>query len=60
MLEHRPYVPISHGVRVGTSILSYNGRLCFGVTGDFDSAPDVDVVATGTAAGIEQLAALAR
>jgi diacylglycerol O-acyltransferase len=60
MVEHRPYVPISHGVRIGTSILSYNGRLFFGVTGDFDSAPDVDVVAAGTAAGIDQLVERAR
>ena len=25
MLEYLPFVPISHGVRVGTAILSYNG-----------------------------------
>jgi diacylglycerol O-acyltransferase / wax synthase len=55
MLEHRPYVPISHGLRVGTAILSYNGNLAFGVTGDFDSAPDVDIVAKGIKAGIGQL-----
>ena len=45
MVEYRPFVPISHGVRIGTAILSYNGRLAFGVTGDFDNAPDVDVLA---------------
>ncbi len=39
MLEYRPFVPISHGVRVGTAILSYNGRLCFGITGDYATAP---------------------
>ena len=55
MLEHRPYVPISHGLRVGTAILSYHGLLSFGVTGDFDAAPDVAVVAAGIAAGIDQL-----
>jgi WS/DGAT/MGAT family acyltransferase len=55
MIEHRPYVPISHGVRIGTAILSYNGRLAFGVTGDFDAAPDVGVVANGIVRGIDEL-----
>jgi hypothetical protein len=57
MLEYRPFVPISHGVRVGTAILSYNGRLSFGVTGDLDSAPDVALVADGAANSIRSLAA---
>ncbi|MBK5289847.1 MAG: wax ester/triacylglycerol synthase family O-acyltransferase [Acidimicrobiia bacterium] len=55
MLEYRPFVPISHGVRVTTAILSYNGRLYFGITGDYKTAPDVDVLASGAARGIEQL-----
>ncbi|HEY5108427.1 MAG TPA: wax ester/triacylglycerol synthase family O-acyltransferase [Acidimicrobiales bacterium] len=55
MEEYRPYVPISHGLRVGTAILSYNGRLFFGVTGDFRSTPDVGVLAEATAAGIDDL-----
>ena len=28
-------MPIYHGVRVGTAILSYNGTAFFGVTGDY-------------------------
>ena len=55
MLEYRPFVPISHGVRVGTAILSYDGNLAFGVTGDYDSAPDVDVLAQAIATGIDEL-----
>ncbi len=55
MLEYRPFVPIGHGLRVGTAILSYNGGLFFGVTGDYETVPDVDVVATAAAAGIEEL-----
>ena len=55
MTEHRPFVPIGPGLRVGTAILSYDGRLFFGVTGDYDTAPDVDVVATGIEAGIAEL-----
>jgi WS/DGAT/MGAT family acyltransferase len=59
MLEYYPYVPISHGVRVGTAILSYNDRLGFGVTGDFDTAQGVGVLATAIEAGIEELRDLA-
>lgn len=59
MLEYRPYVPISHGLRVGTAILSYNGRLFFGVTGDFRTTPDVPVLADEAATGIEELRELA-
>ena len=55
MLEYRPFVPISHGVRVSTAILSYNGRLFFGITGDYATAPDVHVLALAASAGIEQL-----
>lgn len=55
MLEYRPFVPISHGIRVSTAILSYNGRLYFGITGDYETAPDVDVLATAASKGIEDL-----
>jgi diacylglycerol O-acyltransferase len=55
MLENRPFVPISHGVRVSTAILSYNGYLSFGVTGDYETAPDVHVLAVAASTGIEQL-----
>ena len=55
MSEYRPFVPISHGLRVGTAILSYNGRLFFGVTGDYESVPEIEVLATETAATIERL-----
>lgn len=57
MLEYLPFVPISYGLRVGTAILSYNGALAFGVTGDWDSAKDIDVLADGIRAGIEELSA---
>ena len=55
MLEYHPFVPISHGVRVSTAILSYNGHLFFGITGDYATAPDVHVLALAASAGIEQL-----
>jgi WS/DGAT/MGAT family acyltransferase len=57
MLQYLPFVPIFHGVRVGTAILSYNGQLAFGITGDYDTATDVSVLAEGIVAGIDELAA---
>ena len=59
MLEYRPFVPISHGVRIGTAILSYNGHLFFGVTGDYDTAADVDVLAQAISDGVVELHDLA-
>jgi diacylglycerol O-acyltransferase len=55
MLEYLPFVPLGPGVRIGVAILSYNGALAFGITGDFDTAPDIDVVATGIERSIAEL-----
>jgi len=55
MLEYHPFVPISHGLRVGTAILSYNGNLFFGVTGDYETMPDVAVLANAVPADIKEL-----
>jgi WS/DGAT/MGAT family acyltransferase len=55
MLQHLPYVPLSHGVRCGVAILSYDGQLAFGVSGDRDTAADVDVLAAAVPRGAEEL-----
>ncbi|HEX9258647.1 MAG TPA: wax ester/triacylglycerol synthase family O-acyltransferase [Acidimicrobiales bacterium] len=60
MLEYLPFVPLSHGVRLGVAVLSYNGRMFFGVTGDFDTAPDVGVLAKGIERGMRDLVKAAR
>jgi hypothetical protein len=57
MLEYRPFVPIFHGMRVATAILSYDGQVAFGVTGDLDTAPDVAVLADGIVTGLDELVA---
>jgi diacylglycerol O-acyltransferase len=59
MLEYLPFVPLSPGVRIGVAILSYNGRLAFGITGDYDSAPDVLAMAAGIEEAIAELDELA-
>jgi diacylglycerol O-acyltransferase len=60
MIEYLPFVPLGPGVRIGIAILSYNGRLAFGVTGDFETAADIAVVARGIEAEIEALIELVR
>jgi WS/DGAT/MGAT family acyltransferase len=55
MLEYLPFVPLSQGLRVGVAILSYNGQVCFGVTGDYDTVPEVDWFCTRIEAGVAEL-----
>jgi WS/DGAT/MGAT family acyltransferase len=55
MLEAFPYVPLAGSVRVGVAIFSYNGMINFGVTGDYDTAPDIDVLCDGIEDGIAEL-----
>jgi hypothetical protein len=59
MLEYLPYVPLSSGVRIGIAILSYNGHVAFGVTGDYDTAPDVHEMAERIEAQVHTLHELA-
>ncbi|HEY1279584.1 MAG TPA: wax ester/triacylglycerol synthase family O-acyltransferase [Acidimicrobiales bacterium] len=59
MLEYLPFVPLSQGVRIGVSILSYNGKVRFGVTGDYDTMPEVDWFCHRIEAGVAELVQLA-
>jgi diacylglycerol O-acyltransferase len=60
MLECLPYVPLAGHVRVGVAIFSYNGALSFGVTGDYDRAPDIDVLCRGIERAMAELVDSAR
>jgi WS/DGAT/MGAT family acyltransferase len=55
MLHYYPFVPLSHGVRTGVAILSYNRKIAFGVTGDWDTVADLDVLTHGIEAGMDEL-----
>lgn len=55
MLEVFPYVPLAGNVQVGVAIFSDDGRLTFGVTGDFADAPDLDVLWRGIETGTTEL-----
>jgi diacylglycerol O-acyltransferase / wax synthase len=55
MLRACPYVPLAAPLRVGVAIFSYDGELVFGVTGDYDCAPDIDVLVQGISNGRSEL-----
>ncbi|MEA2208079.1 MAG: diacylglycerol O-acyltransferase / wax synthase [Solirubrobacteraceae bacterium] len=59
LLESYPFVPVVGSIRIVVAIFSYDGGLYFGVTGDYDGAPDIDVLSAGIERGMDDLLALA-
>jgi WS/DGAT/MGAT family acyltransferase len=58
MLESYPFVPVVGSIRIVVAIFSYDGGLYFGVTGDYDGAPDIDVLTAGIERGMSDMLAL--
>jgi len=52
------FLPENHALAI--AIMSYNGQLNFGLLGDFDALPDIDVIAENIAAELATLLTLAR
>lgn len=50
-----PYVGIVEGQALTIAVLSYDGVLGFGITGDREVLPDIDVLVDGIAAGFHEL-----
>jgi diacylglycerol O-acyltransferase len=57
MTEYAPYVPLSAGLRVGVAILSYDGAVRFGLTGDRDTTADLTVMAEAIEQALDDLVA---
>ena len=55
LVEIIPYVPIATRLRIGVSIFTYCGNVTFGITGDYATTPDIDVLARGIEDGIGAL-----
>lgn len=60
MLSAMPYVPLAGSVRIGVAIFSYAGELSFGVTGDYDTVPDIEVLCHGIEEGLEEMLKISR
>jgi diacylglycerol O-acyltransferase / wax synthase len=52
------FLPEDHALAV--AIMSYNGGLDYGLLGDYDAMPDIDLVAEGVEASLAELLAAAR
>ena len=55
LLESFPFVPLIGNVRISIAIFSYDGGLYFGVTGDYDSSSDIDILTNGVERSIAEL-----
>jgi diacylglycerol O-acyltransferase / wax synthase len=55
-----PIPPIALGLQTGIAILSYADHLTFGITADYDAAPDVDELASGIERAVAHLAAISK
>lgn len=60
VLEIFPIPPIALQLRTGIAMLSYADSFVFGITADYDAAPDIEALATGIEKGVAQLVAAAR
>jgi diacylglycerol O-acyltransferase len=58
MLASYPFVPVVGSIQIVVAIFSYDGGLYFGVTGDYEGAPDIDVLTAGIERGMDDLLAL--
>jgi diacylglycerol O-acyltransferase len=58
LLESFPYVPLIGQARISIAIFSYDGGLYLGVTGDYDSSSDVDILTAGAEHSMAELLAL--
>jgi diacylglycerol O-acyltransferase len=50
-----PVVPLAHHQALGIAIMSYDGRLGFGLLGDYDAMPDLEDLALDLEAAIGEL-----
>jgi diacylglycerol O-acyltransferase / wax synthase len=55
VLEILPIPPIAFQLRTGIAMLSYADTFIFGITADYDTAPDIEALAAGIENGVAQL-----
>ncbi|MHA7650409.1 wax ester/triacylglycerol synthase family O-acyltransferase [Mycobacterium sp. ML4] len=60
VLEILPIPPIALQLRTGIAMVSYADHFVFGITGDYDAAPDLDALASGIEAGVARLLEISR
>ena len=58
MLTAFPYVPLGVQCRIAIAIFSYDGQVNFGVTADYDTTPDIDVLCQAIEGGMSEFVTL--
>jgi WS/DGAT/MGAT family acyltransferase len=59
LLDLFPMAPLARRQALCIAVMSYNGKMNFGLLGDFDAMPDMRLVADGINASLEELRAAA-
>ncbi|HYY45176.1 MAG TPA: wax ester/triacylglycerol synthase family O-acyltransferase [Actinomycetota bacterium] len=60
LLEVYPVLPLAENTTLGVALFSYDGKLCFGLLGDYDTARDLSVLAEALEKSLAELVAAAR
>lgn len=60
VLEILPIPPIALQLRTGIAMVSYADNFVFGITADYDTAPDIEALTAGIEDGVAQLVAATR
>jgi hypothetical protein len=55
LLDLFPMAPLARRQALCIAVMSYNGKMNFGLLGDFDAMPDMRLVAEGIAASLAEL-----
>jgi diacylglycerol O-acyltransferase / wax synthase len=59
MIRFYPVVPLAHNQALGIAIMSYDGRLAFGLLGDYDAMGDLEALADDLRTAIDELSDVA-
>lgn len=59
MVALYPVVPLAHRLALGIAVMSYNGRLGFGLLADYDAIPELETIAHELERAIASLATAA-
>jgi WS/DGAT/MGAT family acyltransferase len=54
-----PMVPLAENTALGIAVMSYDGRLGFGLSADYDALPDIELLADELRASIDEIVAAA-
>lgn len=60
VLEILPIPPIALHLRTGVAMVSYVDQFVFGITGDYDAAPDLEALASGIEDAVARLLEISR